>query len=542
MFARPRTHQTGQILVIFTGGLVALLLIAALVIDLGFTFAIRRAEQNAADPGAIAAARWIRADTSGPNRQMMTESACFYARQNGFFPLATGDDADVNGNPVAPGCVPANDPDGTTLKVNYPPSAAAGDYAGRDGFVEVVIARQHRSFLASVIGIARIGISSSAVAAFSAGDSNNNSLVALDPGDCATGQINGTGGGTLKVIVGGGVQVNSNCGGPVNPPYAGPCLGTGDQALKVSGSNASLSTPASISVVGKCAQNSSAGSITSGDGYVVNQGAVLMGDPLGSLMPPPFDYTTPGQACGGTTHLDATTNNQGCGSGGVPWTGPECPDDNTVTCVPLSPGVYYGGWKISSGKVRLLLSPGIYIIAGGGIQQSGGTIDAVTDANGYPGHVLIYSTDNPYPAYKSACMSSWTSGSTCQGSLSFTAQSKMSAYGLDAATCIAIPSTCPYVGLFMWQDGAGLANMRPDASCPTMSCPVTVGGHAQWNVAGTIYAPDQQVTLDGGALGFSDTATVQVISWQWKLTGTATINMPYDANSLYHFDQKGLVR
>lgn len=546
MRSRPRPGQHGQVLVIFAGGLILLLAVAALVIDLGFTFAIRRAEQNATDPGAIAAARWIRADPGGPNLQMMTESACFYARLNGFFPSATSNASDSTGNPIAPGCIAVNDPNSTTLAVHYPPSASAGDFAGRSGFVEVVIASQHQSFLAGIVGLTRIGVSASAVAAFSAGDSNSNSLVALDPGDCQTAIVGGSGGSGpgLKVMVGGGVHVNSNCGGPVDPPVAGPCLSTGSAALKVSGANAALSSAAAISVVGECSLNGSGATITSeagtaDAGYVVNQGAVRIGDPLAQLVPPPIDPTQPGQSCGGATQLDATTNNQGCGSGGVPWAGPACGDDATITCVTLNPGVYYGGWSITSGqKVRLLLNPGIYIFAGGGIKQTGSSIDAVTDALGNPGHVLLYSTDNPL--FRDTCMSAWSLSNTCQGPLGFTASTKVSAYGLDAATCTAIPSTCPYVGLFMWQDG--------NASCPTWSntvndCPVTIGGGTQMNVAGTIYAPDQMVNLDGSGLGFSDgSATVQVISWAWKFVGNSTINMPYDSNMLYHFDQKGLVQ
>lgn len=381
MPARNRTTQDGQILVIFTGALVVLLLIAALVIDLGFSFAIRRAEQNAADPGAIAAARFIRANGS-PDLTNMRRAACFYARQDGLFPSATSDD----------GCLPANDPNGTTLTVNYPPSAAAGDFAARDGFVEVIISRQFKTFLAGLIGLNQLGIASSAVAAFSNGDSNSNSLVALDPGDCQTALIAGSGGGGggagLKVNVGGGVHVNSNCGGPVNPPYLGDCLTSGSSALKVSGTNAGLSTPAFVSVVGECAKNGSGATITTGaPANGINQGAVAIGDPLGQLLPPAIDITQPGQTCGGGQHLDATTKNQGCGTGGLAFQGPACPAPSaTITCVTLNPGVYYGGWSITSGlKVRLLLNPGIYIFAGGGIKQTGSTIDAVTDASGNPG-------------------------------------------------------------------------------------------------------------------------------------------------------------
>ena len=216
------------------------------------------------------------------------------------------------------------------------------------------------------------------------------------------------------------------------------------------------------------------------------------------------------------------------------WQGTTCPDDNTIKCVTLSPGVYYGGWTVGT-KTRLLMNAGIYILAGGGIQQtSSGAIDAITDASGNPGHVMIYSTDNPL--YKSTCTSAWSGSAHCQQELKFTARADVKAYGLDDATCTAIPSVCPYVGMFLWQDGKG--------SCPLMSCPITVGGsNTTLDVAGTIYAPTQQVKIDGGALAGNDgTATVQIISWQWDIGGNANLLMPFDPTKLYHFDQKGLVQ
>ena len=132
-----RTDDRGQVLVIFAGGLIALFVIASLVIDLGFAFMIRRQEQNAADPGAIAAARYIHPSaTTGADPAAMRRAACFYARQNGFFQSASSND----------GCIPANDANGTTLTVNYPPSRSGGRYAGSPGAVEVVINRNHRTF------------------------------------------------------------------------------------------------------------------------------------------------------------------------------------------------------------------------------------------------------------------------------------------------------------------------------------------------------------------------------------------------------------
>jgi hypothetical protein len=61
------------------------------------------------------------------------------------------------------GCIPANDSNGTTLTVNYPPSPAAGRYAGSAGAVEVVINRNHRTFFGGLVPIPTIPVTSSAV-------------------------------------------------------------------------------------------------------------------------------------------------------------------------------------------------------------------------------------------------------------------------------------------------------------------------------------------------------------------------------------------
>jgi hypothetical protein len=37
------------------------------------------------------------------------------------------------------------------------------------------------------------------------------------------------------------------------------------------------------------------------------------------------------------------------------------------------------------------------------------------------------------------------------------------------------------------------------------------------------------------------TAAVQIISWQWDITGGAILDMPYDPSQLYKLEQKGLV-
>jgi hypothetical protein len=499
--ARARRRAHGQILVIFAGGLILLMGISALVIDLGFAFMTRRMEQNVADPAAIAAARFVPA----ADRVSMRRAACATAKRNGLFQSATNDDQ----------CDAAHDSAATTLTVNFPPSANAGNFVGRDGFVEVVISRRNASVIGSVLGISGMQVTSSAVAAFNNGDSNSNSLIALDRGGCSVANSAGkvTGTGTKVTIqpaidpstglpfVGGYVHVNSTCGSASNINNAcGSGSGEGGQsALTINSNGADLHAPG-VFVSGTCSKTTN-NDFTS---PILVEGAVQIGDPLGDLPPPKLaDY--PAGRCSATGPQLAPTgpNSTGC----------NFPNGTTV----LDPGVYYGGWTISNNS-DLQLRPGIYIIAGGGIKLSGtnGQLEAVSGNPSVEARIMIFSTDNP----ASTCGAQ--NSAQAQGSLSFSANSTFEAKGLASG---------PYRGILLWQDGLGC---HPDA-------PVTLGGNGNVLIAGTIYAPKATVEINGGATG-TGVASVQIISNQWTLSGGAVLTMPYDPRELYQFEQKGLVR
>ncbi len=205
---RRRQNQRGQVLVIFAGGLVLLLAIAALVIDLGFVWMIRRQEQNAADPGALAAARYIKVPGPSADTGRMFTAACFYARENGFFESATTNNNDPSG------CVSANDSNSSKLEVFFPPRSIGTGFAGRTGFVEVRISRPHHTFFAGVVGLPTIGVASSAVGAWTDHNSNSSSLVALNSTACPGGEIGGS--AIVRIepvggVDGGYIQINSDC-------------------------------------------------------------------------------------------------------------------------------------------------------------------------------------------------------------------------------------------------------------------------------------------------------------------------------------------
>jgi len=185
--------------------------------------------------------------------------------------------------------------------------------------------------------------------------------------------------------------------------------------------------------------------------------------------------------------------------------------------VTLTPGVYWGGIKVTSNNMTVKMLPGIYIIAGGGIAATQGSITSIgADPTADPARVLIYSTDNTTDLTCSAALARCV-----QGPIQLSGQVSLKIWGLDSG---------PYRGLLIWQDGRG---SNPAA-------PVSLTGDGAMNIAGTIYAPQAHVDI-GGNGSSTGVLAVQIISWTWKINGNGNLYMPYDPAQLYTILQRGLV-
>ena len=511
-FVVIRRPDQGQILVLFAGGLVALLLIGALVVDLGMVFMQRRQEQNAADPGALAAARYLRPTA---NTAKMWTAACFYSVQNGYAATRTDNNA---------ACDPGGTKDGSTLTVNWPPSPGAKEYAGNKNYVEVVIGKPHKSLLAGIVNLGTIIVTTSAVAANDDGTGGSSSLVALSDQGCgsvAAAKINGGGGGGgIRIFPaagvtapGGWVQVNSDCGAV---PYGADdaCAKDPKGAFEVSGTNTTVDIPA-LYVQGACTYSGNNPPVIG----TVDEQAGFAGDPLALIRPP-----VAGAAGSCPTGASGTAAN------------PKACSFKNGDIVTLDPGTYYGGWSIS-GSAKITLNPGIYVIAGGGISQTGGSLDSAS------GRVLIFGTDDP--TYATACKSS-NDNLKCQQDLDVSGTGSISLKGLSGTVpCPPYSTTgCPFGGMLLWQDrsASGAYNGRAD---------IFVGGGGSTNLEGTIYTAGGDVSLTGSASttgctpngsGNVNCAAVQIIAWTFSIGGSAILNMPYDPNLFYHLALKGLVR
>lgn len=502
--SRSRRPQRGQLLVIFAGALVLIMAIAALVVDIGFIFMLRRQEQNAADPAALAAARYIPAKDTG----QMWAAACFYAVQNGFAPKRSDNNAD---------CPGAGAHDGSFVTVNYPPSAAAVEFAGHPGYVEVTVRRQHKSFFAGVLGMPTVTVATPAVAAWDTGTAGASSLVSLKATGCSTATIHG-GGGSGGVYIfpatgvppeaGGFVQVNSTCGaadGADDQCTSGP-----SSAMTIAGGTYLRSN--TVYIQGGCTNSGSSSQVFS----AFDERAAYVGDPLALLRPPsPVDLVHRQCPTGPTTS---------------PTSPKKCDLNGNVT---LQPGTYYGGWKINS-STKVTLEPGIYIIAGGGIDQTSG----VTESEAL-GRVLIYSTDSP------AC-GSGGGAVACQGKLDFTGSTTLNLRGLDKnAACPPYGSTgCPYGGLLFWQDANG-------SGAGTDKANIELSGGGSLYLEGTVYSARGEAKITGNGLstgctpdadGKTNCAAVQIIAETWDVGGGGVLAMPYDPSAFFNPKLKGLVR
>lgn len=184
---------------LFAGGLVAFLAIAALVFDVGQNLFDWRTQRNAADAAALAGSRYIAEPgcIAAPSIATCTtayQAAIHVATLNGYGDL-DGDGTDDRGH----------------VDVHIPPIASGSSYAGLPGFLEVDIHTDRPSFFAAVLGMLQQNVDALAIAGNSTNVAPPYSMLALNP-DCdpnPSGQVGGNG----DVTVGGSVVVNSDCDG-----------------------------------------------------------------------------------------------------------------------------------------------------------------------------------------------------------------------------------------------------------------------------------------------------------------------------------------
>lgn len=480
---RPqRQRERGQILVIFAGGLIAIIAVAALVFDAGQALLDRRTQQNVADSAALAGARYIPSTTGTYQGTCVARSASQKADPQ---LLHVNTACDVASAYLAADGLSAS------VTVKYPPGPES-IFSGLKGNIEVQVDATRPSFFTGVFGQTTRHTGAFGVASNSSGYSLPYSLLALNP--CGTSSVTGTGG----VSVNGSVQIDSSC----NP------------GLKISGSG-TLNSP-ECDVVGTYQLSGGGTGCT-----VMNTGVQVSGDPLRELPPPavppvlgnivkePGELKNPPAGCP-----------NGAASSTVTSPPPTClfPSSFSGHSYRMYPGLYPGGIQLNAGT--FYMEPGIYYIGGGGMSMGGNgagvtTVDTGTQTFG--GGILIYNGSFPDPAY---CNTSVTSG--CVGPLTFNGSS----VGLKLRP---IQDTI-YQNMLIFGERTTLGN-----SAITLN-----GSSTQLDLTGTIYAPMSSVTVNGSG---ATSLAVQVIAYDFKVTGSGgTLTVTYSSGSVFKLSGVGLVQ
>lgn len=442
-----RTRERGQVLVLFAGGLVALLLVAALAFDVGMMLVERRDQQNAADAAALAGARFVLTSPA-----QAEAAARRLARDNGF------DDADPN----------------EVVNVFMP--AIHGRYAGLPGFIEVQIHATRPSIFGGVIGQATWPVGSLAVATNSQNLTFPFSMLALHPTACKA--IAVSGGGVIEAYA--NIQANSS---------GSDCIGTPIGFSRTGGATIDVNAPdATCRVVGKFQDQGSGPPVD----CTIAENSFALPDPLRNLPAPAKPALAPAMVYAGTVvpNPDPPKNCPG-GSPAPNEASPtlcKIPASGGPSNVPwiLYPGLYPGGLEVGQGRIVYLM-PGIYWIGGGGLDIGGGAsiVTIATESQATPNLA------------SSPCATAVTTADLCGGVMIYNSSLPSKAGGpitlnSSGATmklaALDVPVSDPrhvYQGMVIFQDR-------------TLATPVTLNGSASTTVVeGIVYVPGAQVKLNG---------------------------------------------
>lgn len=352
---------------LFAGGLVILLLVAALAFDVGMMLVERRDEQNAADAAALAGARYVLTDATAAEA-----AARDIAQMNGF------DDAAAD----------------EVVNVFIPP--VHGRFVGLPGFIEVQIEATRPSIFGGVIGRANWPIGAFAVATNNQNLTFPFSMLALNQTACKA--IAVSGGGVVEAHE----NIQSNSSGT-------DCAGDPVGFSRTGGSTINVVAPDATCRVAGELQDQGSGSMT----CTVAENSWALPDPLRNLaapakpaLAPAMQFVGPGTApselpkhCPGRT--DSFAPNEASPSMCV--LGSPSGTYSDLSWV-LYPGLYPGGIGVNANTTAYLM-PGIYWIGGGGVDVGGGgsiiSIAVETDASTSPstatwgGGVMFYNSTLP---------------------------------------------------------------------------------------------------------------------------------------------------
>jgi PilX N-terminal len=247
----------------------------------------------------------------------------------------------------------------------------------------------------------------------------------------------------------------------VDAGASGPC----SQAINLNGSGNSV-TAGEINTVG---------TVSGTDGQFdpdPKQIKLPVDDPYSSMLPPCY----PEANTGCNTNVTLTSADIRYGTAANPPNQPFSALSNTT----VLPGIYYGGIRVSGTNVKM--TPGVYIMAGGGFSVSTGTTDVSVLGGGGPlnvSGVMIYNTLDPAHQNGGGAAASFDlSSGTSSPTLWSPTASASDPYG----------ASDPFKGFVLFQD----RNLSPQPDVRIQG-----GTTSARELDGIVYAPNAQVLLMG---------------------------------------------
>ena len=459
---------------IFALALVTLVLVAALAFDAGQMILEKRDQQNGADAAALAGARYL---VNEPGQA--APGAREIATANGF----------------------TDGVDNTTVQVHIPP--VSGQFKSVPGFVEVVISNRRPSVFGRVIGVTGWNVSARAVAANQQGLDLPFSMLTLHPTDCKALMVSGSG----IINSNGSIQVNSDCSA---------------NAMDVGGSGI-------ITVTADGATCNAVGGIHPHGGGTLNcvqsEDSYAIPDPLKTRPAPPLppypafiqQVAGPSKSrpvgCPGSSKPATATEPTGC----------EFKGSHDGTTWRFFPGYYPGG--IKTGKANVLFEPGIYYIAGGGIDTANGSLNSVAIGATAPPHgggVLLYNTE--VGQYHDQCIAGTAPGGACIGPIKLNG-------GTSSVNLLPLNDGSVWDGMVIFQDRNLSVVGGQDIQIN--------GGSSTMEIAGTIYVPMGDVEVNGSS---GHMILDQIIAYRYKVNGGGgTIDILYRDGVTARISGVGLV-
>jgi Flp pilus assembly protein TadG len=491
-----RRHARGQIILLVSISMIALIGFAALAVDIGYMYSTRRNMQTAADAAAIAGANTLQTTNSGNYAQ----AAADVATLNGF----------------------TNGQNGVSVTAGAPTS---GPYSGNANYVQVNVSEAVPTYFLRVLGYNTLNVAVSAVAGTVSG---TGCIYALDPSASGaislSGNINitascgiidnsssssaltGNGNGTVNTSytgVAGNYSKSSSFNftptpkisiAPASDPLGGITAPTGYTSnatytqlsttnsgnYPVSGNNQTVTVPPSIY---------GGGISIAGNNTVVTFSSANYGNGItvsGNVSSATFNsgtYQNGGSGNSISISANATTTFNANGNyvfaGRLTLSG-----NNTVT---LSPGTYYGGISIS-GNATVTFNPGTYILAGGGLSVTGNSTLTGTG-------VTFYNSYSKNYAYQPINLA-----------------------GNETAN-LSAPTSGSLAGMLFFQD----------RSIPSGSGTSTIVGNSSSTFDGAIYFPTTSVSYVGNSSGSGYTF---LIADTISMNGNASMTLGTDYSSL----------